>query len=156
MSAQAGIILATRNYLVNNAIISPTPGTISFRIRQVIDTSISGFRAVYIDTANVTIASGCFATGIGNPPAASELISVRPNPVTNNSMTLVITTSYAIPKIPVQVYDSKGRLVMQLSISKGTGTLYHPVDINTFPAGKYYIKVYNGEKLLGSTEVIKL
>ena len=156
VNAQAGILLATRNYVFNNAIISPTPGIISYRIRQVIDTSAAGFRAVYIDTANATTASGCFATGIGNPPAASEMISVRPNPVMNNTLTLVIETTYAIPKMPVQVFDNKGRLVMQLSISKGSGTLYHPVEMNTLPAGKYYIKVYNGEKLLGSTEVIKL
>ena len=121
-----------------------------------IDTSTAGFRAVYIDTANVITASGCFATGVGNPSAQPELISVRPNPVTSNALTLVITTPSAISKIPVQLFDNKGRLVMQFSISKGAGTLYHPVDLNALPAGKYYFRVYDGEKLIGSTEVIKL
>ena len=156
VTAQAGSNLAIRNYTFNNNIISPTPGAVSYRIRQIIDTSVAGFRAVYIDTATITTSSGCFATGTGNPTADEEMVSVRPNPVHNTALTLVITTTNAIQKMPVQVFDNKGRLLMQLSLSKGTGTLYHQIDMHTLPAGKYYIKVYNGDKLLGRTEVIKL
>ncbi len=37
-------------------------GTISYRIKQVIDTSSENFTAVYIDTSSVSLLTGCGVT----------------------------------------------------------------------------------------------
>jgi hypothetical protein len=112
--------------------------------------------AVYIDTANVTIPGGCFATGTGNIDPNKELVTVQPNPVSGSTVNLIVETAYAVTNMPIAVYDGKGRLMMQLSNSKGTGKKTIPVDITRLAKGKYYIKVLNGAKTIGTAELIKL
>lgn len=156
LPAQAGIVLANHSYQFNNAIISPTAGTVSYRIRQIIDTTAATFAAVYIDTANVTIPDGCFATGTGNIDPNKESVTVQPNPVSGSSVNLIIETAYAVTNMPVAVYDEKGRLMMQLNNSKGTGKKIIELNIARLAKGKYYIKVFNGSKNIGTAELIKL
>jgi hypothetical protein len=157
VNPQAGNILANHNYTFNNAIISPTAGTVSYRIRQVIDTAAASFTAIYIDTTVVTIAGGCFATGTGgNPGPLTELVIVQPNPVSGSSVSLVIQTAYAVTDMPVAVYDNKGRLVMQFKDSKGTGKKTIDLTISKLAKGKYYIKVMNGQKTIGTAELLRL
>ncbi|MEO6611052.1 MAG: S8 family serine peptidase [Chitinophagaceae bacterium] len=157
VNPQAGTILANHNYSFNNAIISPAAGTVSYRIRQVIDTAAASFTAVYIDTAVVTIPGGCFATGTGgNPGPVKELVTVQPNPVSGSSVSLVIETAYAVTDMPINLYDGKGRLVMQLKDSKGTGKKTIDLSISNLARGKYYIKVMNGQRIIGTAELLRL
>jgi hypothetical protein len=153
--AQAGINLTNHNYQFINAIISPTAGTVSYRIRQIIDTAIATFAAVYIDTADVAIPGGC-STGTGNTDPNKVSVTVQPNPVSGNAVNVVIETPYAVSNMPISVYDSKGRLMIRLSNSKGTGKKTIPVDITRLAAGKYYFKVLNDSKTIGTAELIKL
>lgn len=154
--ALAGSVLTNHSYQFNNAIISPTAGIVSYRIRQIIDTSAASFAAVYIDTADVTIASGCFATGTNDPDPNKVVVMVQPNPVSGATVTLVVETSYAVVNMPIAIYDAKGRLVMQLKESKGTGKKTIELGINRLSKGKYYIKVLNGQKTIGTAELLKL
>lgn len=156
INPQAGLILANHSYQFNNAIISPTPGVVSYRIRQIIDTATATFTAVYIDTANVTITGGCFATGTGNVDPNKESVTIQPNPVSGSTITLVVETPYAVTNMPIAVYDSKGRLMMQLSSSKGTGKKTIELVIDGLAKGKYYVKVLNGVKTIGTAEMMKL
>jgi serine protease AprX len=152
----AGVVLANHSYQFNNAIISPTAGTVSYRIRQIIDTAAATFTAVYIDTAIVTIPGGCFATGTGNIDPNKELVSIQPNPVSGSTVNLLIETPYAVTNMPIAVYDSKGRQLMQLNNSKGTGKKIIELNIERLAKGKYYIKVFNGVKTIGTAELLKL
>ena len=154
LPAQAGIVLTNHSYQFINAIISPTAGIVSYRIRQIIDTAAATFAAVYIDTANVTISGSCPA-GTGNVNF-KELITVQPNPVSGNSVSLIVETPYAVTNMPIVVYDAKGRLFMQLYHSKGIGKKTIDLDISRMAKGKYYIKVLNGTKTIGTAELIKL
>jgi hypothetical protein len=156
VAAQAGVVLINHSYQFNNAIISPTAGTVSYRIRQIIDTAAATFAAVYIDTADVTIPGGCFATGTGNIDPNKELVTVQPNPVSGSSVNLIIETAYAVTNMPIAVYDGKGRLLMQLYNSKGTGKKTIALNIDRLAKGKYYIKVFNGQKEIGTAELLKL
>ncbi len=156
LNPTTGVILANHNYQFNNAIISPTAGTVSYRIRQIIDTAAATFAAVYIDTANVTIPGGCFATGTGNIDPNKELVTIQPNPVSSSTVNLVIETAYAVTNMPVAVYDAKGSLMMQLNNSKGTGKKTIELNIARLAKGKYYIKVFNGQKMIGTAELLKL
>jgi hypothetical protein len=56
----------------------------------------------------------------------------------------------------IAVYDAKGRLMMQLKDSKGTGKKIISLNISTLAKGKYYVKVLNGEKKIGTAEWLKL
>ncbi len=156
LNPQAGTLLAIHTYQFNNAIISPAAGTVSYRIRQIIDSASASFTAVYIDTANVTITGGCFATGTGNPDPNKETVTVQPNPVSGATVTLVIETAYPVTNMPIAVYDAKGRLVMQLKETKGSGKKTIELPISRLSKGKYYIKVLNGLKTIGTAELIKL
>ena len=156
LPAQAGTVLVNHSYQFNNVIISPTAGTVSYRIRQIIDTAAATFAAVYIDTADVSIPGGCFATGTGNPDPTKDLITISPNPVSGKTVNLIIETAYAVTNMPVVVYDAKGRLVMQSSYLKGSGKKTIELSIELLSKGKYYIKVMNAAKTIGTAEFLKL
>jgi hypothetical protein len=155
VNAQAGNILAIHNYQFNNAIISPTPGTVSYRIGQVIDTAAATFTIAYIDTANISITSGCFSTGTGDPNANKESISIQPNPA-GSFANLVIETPYAVTNMNIAVYDGKGRLIMQLQDSKTSGKKTINLNISGLAKGKYYVRVFNNQKKIGAVELLKL
>jgi hypothetical protein len=154
LPAQSGIILSNHNYQFNNSITSLTAGTVSYRIRQIIDTASATFTAVYIDTVNITITTACPVTGNIDPNKVR--VSVQPNPASISPVNLIIETPYAVLNMPVAVYDGKGRLMMQLNYSKDAGKKTIELTIARLAKGKYYIKVLNGSKTIGTAELIKL
>jgi len=156
MNPSAGTILANHNYTFVNTLINVNAGDVSYRIRQIIDTAVTSFTDAYIDTVTVSIPTGCFATGTGNIDPNKELVTVQPNPVSESTVSLVIETAYAVANMPVMIYDSKGRLVIQLKDSKGTGKKVITVPVERLSAGKYYIQVMNGQKIIGTAELLKL
>ncbi len=150
MNPQAGNILTNRSYQFTNILSAVSAGTISYRIRQIIDTAAASFAAVYIDTANVSLASDCIAL----TPTADR-VRVVPNPAPAQA-TLEVETSYAVADMPVNIYDTKGRLMHKMRLSKGIGKATFPLPIERFAEGTYYISVYNGEKLIGTSAFLKL
>lgn len=157
MNPQSGTVLAIHSYQFENTLTNGLTGIFSYRIRQIIDTATAAvFADAYIDTAAVTVNSGCFPTGTGNPDPAKIVVIVRPNPASNGNVVLVIETTYAVTNMPIAVYDTKGRLVMQLKKSKGTGRTTIDLPVDKLSKGKYYIKVMSGQKMIGTTELIKL
>jgi len=156
LNPQAGVVLANRNYQFNNDLTSGTSGNFSYRIRQIIDTATATFTAVYIDTTNINISSACVVTGSTNPNPNKELVMVQPNPVSGTNVTLVVETPYAINNMLVSVYDAKGSLVMQIKDAKGTGRKTIDLNISRLSKGKYYINVLNGQKIIGTAEMIRL
>lgn len=156
VTPQAGVILTNRSYQFINALVNVNAGTVSYRIRQIIDTATASFTDAYIDTANVTIASSCFLTGTGNPTPDNVLIQVQPNPSAESTVSLVVQTPYAVPDMPIAVFDNKGRLVMQLRQSKGTGRVVIDLPSGKLAKGKYYIRVFNAQKTIGVAEMLRL
>ncbi|MGB5028550.1 MAG: hypothetical protein WBO38_08600, partial [Chitinophagaceae bacterium] len=63
---------------------------------------------------------------------------------------------YAIPTMSVMMYDAKGSLVMQTKDAKGTGKKLIDLSVSKLSTGKYYISVYDNQKLLGTAELIRL
>lgn len=158
MNPTAGKLLAIHNYQFNNTLVSVNAGTVSYRIRQVIDTAAASFTAVYIDTTEFTISAGCFPTSTGgNPQTSTDKVFVQPNPVAgNNNATLIVETTYAVNNMPVVIFDMKGNRVLQIKSSKSTGRKTINLPVGILPSGKYIIKVYNGQKAIGTAEMIKL
>ncbi len=156
MNPQAGDVLANHSYQFINTLSGVNAGTVSYRIRQIIDTATASFMAIHTDTTDITIGSGCFTTGTGNPDPNKVAVSLGPNPVTGSTVTLIVETPYAVNNMPLAVYDSKGNLVMQLSSSKGTGKKTIEIPVGKLSSGKYYIRVLNGDKTIGTAELLKL
>ncbi|MEO8404626.1 MAG: S8 family peptidase [Chitinophagaceae bacterium] len=147
--AQAGNLLANHTYQFSNTLSNVAAGTISYRIRQVVDTTAATFTAVYIDTANVALTTTACAD------LNTVKLYVSPNP-TNSSTSLIIETNNAIANMPIVVYNMRGQLVMQLQRSKGANKAIVDLPVQPFAKGKYIVQVYNGTKLLGSVELLKL
>ncbi|MBL7741339.1 MAG: S8 family peptidase [Chitinophagaceae bacterium] len=155
VNPQAGSILANRSYQFTNTLTNVAAGTISYRIRQIIDTATATFAAAFIDTANVTIPVACTTTSTNDPDPNADKITVQPNPASSNAV-LVIQTRNAIVNMPVSIYDMKGRLILQLKKSKGPGKATIDLPVNKLSKGKYIIAVYDNQKLIGSADLLKL
>jgi serine protease AprX len=156
VTPQAGNILTNHSYQFINALSNVTAGTISYRIRQIIDTAGASFAtAVYIDTANVSLASACTTTGTNNPDPNADKVIILPNPTTSDA-TLIVQTRNSVPNMPITIYDMKGRLVMQLQKSKGAGKVTIDLPVNKLAKGKYIINVYNNQQIIGSADLLKL
>lgn len=155
INPQAGTILANHNYQFTNTLTNVNAGTVSYRIRQVIDTAVASFAAAYIDTASITLATGCTTTGTNDPDPAADKITASPNP-TNGDAVLTVQTRTAISHMPILVYDMKGGLVMKLIESKAGGKTTIDLPANKLAKGKYIITVYDNQKLIGSTELLRL
>lgn len=151
----AGSTLANRTYTFNNTLVGVNAGSLSYRIRQIIDTAVASFADAYIDTALVNVPAGCFATGTGNVDPNKVLVSVQPNPV-SSTIVLVVETPYAVSNMPVVLFDSKGRMIQQLSESKNSGKKLISIPAERLAKGKYYIRVMNGNKAIGTAEFLKL
>ena len=149
------ILLSNRSYVFNNVLVNVSAGTVQYRIRQKIDTSVAGFAAEYIDTASFNLATGCTTTGTGGTTANGEKISVLPNP-SATATNLVIETPYAIQQMTIAIHDSKGRLMYRKLTSKTIGKTFIELPYQKFSPGKYYITVYNNKKIILTGEWIKL
>jgi serine protease AprX len=154
----AGKILTNHSYQFNNTLVSVNAGTVSYRIRQIIDTATASFAAVYIDTTEFVLAAGCFPTSTGgNPQTVTDKVFVQPNPVAgSDNATLIVETNYAVNNMPIAIFDMKGNRVLQIKSSKASGRKTIDLPVGILPAGKYVIKVYNSQKAIGTADLLKL
>lgn len=155
MSALGNTVLSNRTYSFSNSLAALQPGTVSYRIRQIVDTSVSGFTAVYVDTITATVEAGCLTTGTGNTDPVNEKVTVQPNPVNGHTAFLVVETAYAIPELSIRIYDAKGSLIYTTQSNKGTGKKTIELSLAGLSAGTYFISVYNGKKWLAAPALIK-
>lgn len=144
-----------RNYQFPDTLIEVSAGTITYRIRQVVDTSASGFFADYIDTFTVNSTVACVSTGIPPVPGNDNAVVLSPNP-TRNQVTVKIITAAAIPKLVIRIFNNKGQELERIEKTKGPGPASFDVSLARFVSGKYYISVYNDNKLITTKELIKL
>lgn len=155
VNPEAGSTLANHSYQFNNTLVSIAAGTVSYRIRQIIDTASATFTAVYIDTSDVA-SSGCFPTATNDPNLNDASVKVQPNPVSGKTATLVIETNYAVSNMPIAIYNMNGDLVMQLQKAKGSGKASFDLPVQGLSKGKYIIRVYNKQKTIGTASLLKL
>ncbi|GAA4732915.1 S8 family serine peptidase [Flavisolibacter ginsenosidimutans] len=150
-----GSLFGTHGYQFADSLINVQAGTISYRIREIIDTATATFTADYTDTVTVNLGASCIVTGITPVLAAGEEILLLPNPA-KEKFTLKITTAYAIPALIVRVVDAKGQLVLAERKAKASGTASFVIPSYFLASGKYFVSVYNNGKLLATRELLKL
>ncbi len=155
LNAQSGSILTNHDYQYTNILSHVNAGTVSYRIRQIIDNVPASFTAIYIDTAEITISTAC-AADTTDPNSSETKIMVAPNPPIGNTTSLIVETNEAIPDMPIAVFDMKGRLVMQLQRSKPAGKAIFEIPVDRLSKGKYIIRVNNGRKTIGKASLLKL
>ncbi len=147
---QAGNILANHSYQFSNTLINVSAGTISYRIRQVIDTTTATFTGVYIDTANVALTSACV-----DPTPGGNIFKVVPS-LANGNTSLIVQTNDAISIMSIAIHDMKGRLVMRLNKSKAAGKATIELPVNILAKGKYIVTIYDNQKAIGTAEFLRL
>ena len=154
VSPLVGTNLTNHSYQFTNTLTNIAAGTVSYRIRQIIDTATATFAAAFIDTASV-VTTACTTTGTNDPYPNADKVTVLPNPTPGDAV-LVVQTRAAVTYMPINIYDMKGRLVMQLIKSKGTGKTSFNLPVNKLAKGKYIITVYDKQKTIGTADLLKL
>ena len=140
-----GTSLAIHNYQYDDAIANSAAGTISYRIKQIIDTATATLTGVYVDTADVSLVNAC---------AAEDKIIAYPNPA-DKHLTLSVTTKDAISKLSITVYDITGKMIYQSIQSKAAGKALFYIPVAKLLAGEYIIALLNDKKKIGTARFIK-
>lgn len=153
--AGKGLVFGTNSYQFSDTLINVQAGTISYRIRQIIDATTATLTADYIDTVNVTLAASCVTTGINPVVTLGEEIVLQPNPA-REKFTVKISTTYPVQNLLIRVSNTKGQIVCTERKTKGTGTSSFDFSTYQWASGKYYVSFYNNEKIIATKELIKL
>lgn len=148
-------VLVTHSYQKEDSLINVQAGTVSYRIRQIIDSNSTSFTAAYIDTIDISLANSCITTAIDPVNPNVGKIAIIPNPAPGK-FTLRVETVYPIPNLGIFILDMKGSTVLRFNKSKSAGVANFDLPVNILPMGKYIVSVYNGSQLLTSKELIRL
>lgn len=152
----SGTIFGTQHYQFTDSLISLQAGTLTYRIRQWVDTSSAVPQgADYIDTVSVVLTSSCITTPVTNVPVSAEEFMVSPNPATDR-IRCRLTTVYPIPQLTLRLLDSKGAIVQVVHTSKLSGTAPFDLPLRQLARGSYYLAAYNGAKRIATKEFMKL
>lgn len=154
--AGSGALLSAKTLQFSDSLVNVLPGIVTYRIRQIVDTTVSNPYADYITSTTVNLASGaCIASGtIPVDPSALSIV-LMPNP-TQGQLTLKLTSSSPIQSLQIHVINSKGQLVQVLQKSKRSVTEIIALPAYALPAGKYFVSLYSNEQLITTREFIKL
>ncbi|HLO38500.1 MAG TPA: S8 family serine peptidase [Lacibacter sp.] len=147
-----GNSFSAQNYQYNE--IATVAGTIDYRIIQVIDTSIAGYRAYAIDSSSVTAASGCNTTNVNDPSIINKKVQLFPNPVTDNSLQLKFTEQSS-GRFILTVYNAAGQLLYTEQYNKPNGAVTHSFQLTSLAKGSYLLVVMKDGQRYATEEFIK-
>ncbi|HET7896982.1 MAG TPA: S8 family serine peptidase, partial [Flavisolibacter sp.] len=150
-----GTVFQAQSYQFIDSSLNLSPGTVTYRIRQVIDTAAATFMAGYIDSVSINYSQSCNITGIGPVPALGIAAQLLPNPATDQ-IQLRLTTAVAIPRLYLRVMDGKGSIVWQQQTAKSSGTAIITIPVQSFATGTYYLSVFAGDKVFAHQKFMKL
>ncbi len=148
--AITGSVFAHRNYQYQDLLSGTTTGIITYRIKQIIDTSAATFTEFAIDSATVTL----LPTSLNEINNRSKLIQVFPNPA-QSIVTLKFNEERAIPNMTIQIYNSQGQLVWRQEYNKINGNSTQPITISSLPKGNYVIVLLENGKQYTVKEFVK-
>lgn len=150
--AAKGSTFSPQNYQYND--VATVAGVIDYRILQVIDTSIAGYRAYAIDSTSITAGSGCNTTGTSNPTIINKNVHLFPNPVTDNSLQLKFTEQNS-GRFVLTVYNSAGQQVLTSQYNKPNGVVTHWLSLSTLAKGSYLLVVTKDAQRYAVEEFVK-
>ncbi|MEJ8844780.1 S8 family serine peptidase [Lacibacter sp. H375] len=150
--AAKGSTFSAQNYQYNDLVT--VAGTIDYRIVEVIDTSISGYRAYAIDSFSVIAGSGCNTTNINDPSIINKKIQLFPNPVAENSLQLKFTEQ-SNGRFILTVYNTTGQLLLTEQYNKPNGMVTHSFSLNSLAKGNYLLVVMKDGQRYAVEEFVK-
>ena len=122
-------------------------GSVSYRIRQIVDSSSAGLIGGYIDTLSIDVPGNCLS-GLNK-------FTIAPNP-TKGPLTIRLTTPTASQQITIRIFNSLGQTVIERKTSKSNGLAIFEIPVFYLPAGKYYVSVYESNTRIGTLKLIRL
>ena len=144
----SGVIFSNQSRQFTDDLADVGTGAIIYRIRQVIDTSTAGFTADYISILTVDQTNTCLS--------GQNSVTIFPNPVHNNSLTVKVVTQTASSNIHIRVINSIGQTVSAFTYSKTIGVASFQIPTVHLSTGKYYVRVYDASSVIDTKEFIKL
>jgi len=144
----SGNVFGPRSYTFNDVLNNVPQGLLTYRVKQVIDSSGGNVTADYIDTITVNLANSC-----GYNP--TDNVVLLPNPALNQTAVRINITD-PIQTLTIRMFDAKGALLYESRQPKPAGVVSFAVPVYHLPKGKYYVGVYNDEKKIAVKELIKL
>jgi hypothetical protein len=145
--AAAANVFSKQDYQSSDSITSSSAGVITYRIKQVIDTSAATFDEYAIDSATVSILSPCAANKL-------DLIQLFPNPA-RASLSLKFTEQNSIAGLTIQIYNAQSQLVWKENYNKPNGTATHTIPIADLSKGSYFLLVRQNGKKYAVKEFLK-
>lgn len=138
-------------YQATDVITNSPAGTVSYRIRQVIDTSAAGFAAFYIDSATVILSS---ATPVTNINLNEKMVQLFPNPASSN-IRIKLTEQQSFEKMTIQIFTQSGQLLSTEQFNKPAGEFIKTIPVNKLQSGNYILRLLKDGKPYASREFIK-
>lgn len=141
-----GAAFASHSYQFTDPLNNTRPGELTYRIRQIIDTSGASPVGEYISTVTLNLNATC----------TNDFV-IAPNPVVRQQpFNILVTTQAPVQDLRIQIVNSLGQVVYTRSQSKPMGTITVPVPAHQWAKGKYYISVYTNGKLMSTKEMLNL
>ena len=141
-----GAIFSNHSYEYIDTLNNVPAGMVSYRIRQIIDTSVAGFTAAIIADNTVEISPSC---------NFEDYVSISPNPATTR---FVLQTNFPqkIETLTISIADMQGNIVDVIKKNKIEGPTNINISVSRLNAGKYYVSLYDNIQLLATESLIKL
>ena len=148
--AITGSVFANRNYQYQDLLSGTSTGIITYRIKQIIDTTAATFTEFAIDSATVNL----LPTSLNDINTRSKLIQVFPNPA-QSIVTLKFNEERAIPNITIQIYNTEGQLVWKQEYNKPNGNITQTITISSLQKGNYVMVLLENGKQYTVKEFVK-
>lgn len=146
-SATGSVFTAPKSYQYLDSVRNFS--SVTYRIRQIIDTTAAGFTADYIDTVTVSVPASCI-------DVSSKDIVLFPNPA-QDQFAIKLTTPNASSNILIRIFNGNGQLISEIKRSKPAGTMYFDtISSMKYPKGTYFVSMYDGDKLIVTKKLVKL
>ena len=141
-----GTAFTQNTYTIVDNLEGLSGGMISYRIRQVVDTSFANFKADYIDTISREIIPSCNLT---------ETITITPNP-TNGKFVVQTTIKKPIEHFNIKISSASGQTISIIRRIKAQGITNFEIDGARLSKGVYFISIYDKDSLIATRKLLKL
>ncbi len=145
-----GSVFANRNYQYQDNISSSSTGIITYRIKQVLDTTTATFTEFAIDSATVNL----LPTSLVDINNRSKLLQLFPNPA-QSTIALKFNEERTMADISIRIYNTQGQLVWKQEYNKPNGIITHSITINSLQKGNYVMLVLENGKQYAVKEFAK-
>ena len=147
--AGSGPVFSTHSYSFTDPLLNLAEATISYRIRQVVDTAASSFTSLYLDTIRIATES-CNLSGNDK-----NKVQVTPNP-NNGEFSVRITDTQPVQQLKIVVFSMRGEAVASFTTTKPSGVVAYPFTLKGLQRGVYTVALYHDGRFVTSEKFTKL